>query len=74
MTTKYLLINETTFGDSVSSDVVSLWSSYNGALTALDDIARNYDIILEEDESSFVLRQAGTTNEYYVTSIEEDEA
>lgn len=74
MATKYLLMNESTFNDSVSSEVVSLWSSYNKALTALDDIARNYDIILEEDESSFSFRDSGSFSEYYVTSMEEDEA
>lgn len=74
MTTKYLLVNESTFNDSTSSEVVSLWSSYNKALTALDDIARNYETVLEEDESSFIIRSSGYINEYYVTSIEEDEA
>lgn len=74
MTTKYLLMNETSFGDSVSSEVVSLWSTYNRALSALDDIARNYEIVLDEDESSFTFRGQGTTDEYYVTTIEEDEA
>ena len=74
MTTKYLLINETTFGESVSTDVVSLWSTYNKALTALDDIARNYDTILDEDESSFSFRADGVFFEYYVSTMEEDEA
>lgn len=74
MSTKYLVINESDFNGATSSEVVSLWSTYNKALTALDDIAREYDIFIEEDESSFVLRGNGSTNEYYVTTMEEDEA
>lgn len=73
MTTKYLIINESSFNDSTSSEVVSLHSTYNKALTALDDIAREYDEILDEDDSSFVIRDGGSTNEYYVSPIEEDE-
>lgn len=74
MTTKYLIINETTFNDSTSSEVVSLWSTYNKALTALEDIARDYDEILDEDDSSFTIREGGSTNEFYVNPMEEDEA
>lgn len=74
MTTKYLIINETTFNDSTSSETVSLWSTYNKALTALDDIAASYDETLDEDDSSFTIREGGTTNEFYVSPMEEDEA
>ena len=74
MTTKYLIINETAFNGDTSSEVVSLWSTYNKALTALDDIAREYDEILDEDDSSFTIREGGSSNEYYVEAMEEDVA
>lgn len=74
MTTKYIIINESDFNGSTSSENVSLHSTYNRALTALDDIARNYDIIMDEDDSSFVVRDGGSTNEFYIDTMEEDDA
>lgn len=72
---KYLIISESTFNDeAVTSEVVSLWSTYNGALQALADIAREYEYDLPEDDSSFTVGDPGNGTEYYVTSMIEDEA
>lgn len=72
---KYLIISESTFNDEgVTSEVVSLWSTYNGALQALADIAREFDIIMDDDDSSFMDGSPGNGTEYYIMSMIEDEA
>lgn len=72
---KYLIISESTFNDQgVTSEVVSLWSTYNRALQGLAEIANEYDAELEDDDSSFMIGREGDGVEYYVTSIIEDEA
>lgn len=72
---KYLIVSESTFNDEgVTSEVVSLWSTYNGALQALADIAQEFEVDLEDDDSSFIIGREGNGTEYYVTSIVEDEA
>jgi hypothetical protein len=72
---KYLIISESTFNDeAVTSEVVSLHSTYNRALTALADIANEFEIELPEDDSSFMVGDPGNGTEYYVTSIIEDES
>lgn len=74
MSTKYIIINESNFDGSVTQENVSLWSTYNRALTALDDLAREYDIVLDLEDSSFVKIDGNTTNEFYIDSLEEDHA
>lgn len=71
---KYLIISESTFGDNVSSEPVSLWSTYNGALQELAAIAREFEIELEEDDSGFVVGKGADLVEYYVTTMIEDES
>lgn len=72
---KYLIVSESTFNDEgVTSEVVSLWSTYNGALQALADIAEEFEVELEDDDSSFIIGREGNGTEYYVTSIIEDES
>lgn len=72
---KYLIISESTFNDEgVTSEVVSLHSTYNRALQALADLAGEFDVVLDEDDSSFLIGREGSGTEYYVTSMIEDEA
>lgn len=71
---KYLIISESTFGENVSSEPVSLWSTYNGALQELAVIAREFDHELEDDDDSFVIGSGSDLVEYYVMSIIEDES
>lgn len=72
---KYLIISESAFNDEgVTSEVVSLWSTYNGALQALADIAQEFEIEMKDDDSSFMVGYPGNGTEYYVTSMIEDEA
>lgn len=73
MNVKYLIISESTFGDNVSSEPVSLWSTYNKALSELADIAKEFDVELGEF-SSFVVGSGNDIVEYYVTSMNEDES
>lgn len=72
--TKYLIINESTFKDSVSSEVVSLWSTYNKALQELGDIANSFGMELGEDESSIAFNKNNEYLEYFVQPMNEDES
>lgn len=77
MTTKYLILNETTFHgvDQVTTEVTSLHATLQGALDAVHDIAEDLGVEVEEDANSVVaLGEYGTgiqTDEYYIVEIEE---
>lgn len=71
---KFLIISESTFGENVSSEPVSLWSTYNGALQELAAIAREFEYELGDDDSSFVVGHGNDIVEYYVMSMIEDES
>lgn len=77
MSTKYLILNETTFHgtDQVTTEVTSLHASLQGALDAIHDIAKELDVEVEDDADSVVVDGVyGTgieTDEYYMIEIEE---
>lgn len=71
---KFLIISESTYGENVSSEPVSLWSTYNGALQELTAIAREFGRDLDDDDDSFVIGTGTDLVEYYVTSMIEDES
>jgi hypothetical protein len=69
----YVIYSESVFNDAVSVEIVGneWFPTYNAALSALDDIAGEFDIRLEEDESSFFVRSGGSTVEYYIDTLTE---
>ena len=69
----YIIYSESAFNDTVTVEVVGneWFPTYNAALTALDDLAREFDVMLEEDESSFSVRSGGSTVEYYIDTLTE---
>ena len=78
MSTKYLILNETTFHgtDQVTTEVTSLHASLQGALDAIHDIAEELEVEVEDDANSVVVDGVyGTgieTDEYYIIEIEEN--
>lgn len=77
MTTKYLILNETTFHgvDQVTTEVTSLHATLQGALDEIHEIAEDLEVEVEDDANSVVaLGEYGTgiqTDEYYIVEIEE---
>lgn len=77
MSTKYLILNETTFHgtDQVTTEVTSLHGTLQGAMDAIHDIAEELDVEVEDDANSVVVDGvSGTgieTDEYYIIEIEE---
>lgn len=72
--TKYIVINETTYNDSVATELLSYWSTRNKALDELASIADEHDIELDLDESSFSIQGEKIFIEFYVAEIEEDKS
>ncbi len=73
----YLILNETTFHgtDQVTSEIVPpAHDSLQGAMDALNDIATDLDVEVEEDANSVTVNGAyGTgidTDEYYIIEVE----
>lgn len=77
MSTKYLILNETTFHgtEQVTTEVTSLHASLQGAMDEIHDIAEDLEVEVEDDANSVVVEGAyGTgieTDEYYIIEIEE---
>lgn len=77
MSTKYLILNETTFHgtDQVTTEVTSLHASLQGAMDAIHDLAEELEVEVEDDANSVVVDGvSGTgieTDEYYIIEIEE---
>lgn len=77
MSTKYLILNETTFHgtDQVTTEVTSLHASLQGALDAIHELAEELEVEVEDDANSVVVDGVyGTgieTDEYYIIEIEE---
>lgn len=69
----YVIYSESVFNDTVTVEVVNgTWfASYNAALEELNDIAGEFDILLDEEESSFSVRSGGSTVEYYIDTLVE---
>ena len=78
MSTKYLILNETTFHgtDQVTTEVTSLHASLQGALDAIHELAEELEVEVEDDANSVVVDGVyGTgieTDEYYIIEIEEN--
>jgi hypothetical protein len=77
VSTKYLILNETTFHgtDQVTTEVTSLHASLQGALDAIHELAEELEVEVEDDANSVVVDGVyGTgieTDEYYIIEIEE---
>lgn len=77
MSTKYLILNETTFHgtDQVTTEVTSLHATLQGAMDGIADIAGELEVEVEDDANSVVVDgEYGTgieTDEYYIIEIEE---
>ena len=75
MTTKYLILNETTFigTDQISTEPVSLHSTLDGACGWLADLAEEHDVFIEDDANSIYIPPATgiETDEYYIVEMEE---
>lgn len=77
MTTKYLVLNETTFHgtDQVTTEVTALHATLQGALDEIHEIAEELEVVVEDDASSVTaVGEYGTgieSDEYYIIEIEE---
>lgn len=75
MSTKYLILNETTFigTDQISTEPVSLHATLQGAMDWLHDLAVDNDVFIEEDANSVYIPPAEgiETDEYYIIEMEE---
>jgi hypothetical protein len=77
VTTKYLILNETTFHgtDQVTTEVTSLRGTLQGALDEIHEIAEELGVVVEDDADSVIaVGEYGTgiqSDEYYIVEIEE---
>lgn len=75
MTTKYLILNETTFigTDQVTTEPVSLHGTLEGACRWLGELAADNDVYVEPDANSvYIPPNTGIdTDEYYIVEMEE---
>lgn len=75
MTTKYLILNETTFigTDQVTTEPVELYSNLQGAMDWIHELALDNGVQVEDDANSVYVppNEGIETDEYYIIEMEE---